>query len=67
MRYAYKDLGQQPAGCTAVVRWSGGAASVILLDPVKEQRARRDDAGRSFLLSRHDLEAAASRNFRGCG
>lgn len=34
MRYAYKDLGEQPAGSTAVVRWSGSAANVLLLDPV---------------------------------
>lgn len=34
MRYAYRDLGQQQAGSTAIVRWGGSAANVILLDPV---------------------------------
>ena len=34
MRYAYKDLGTQPEGATAVVRWRGSAADVLLLDPV---------------------------------
>ena len=34
MRYAYNHLGNQPAGTTAVVRWHGSAADVLLLDPV---------------------------------
>lgn len=34
MRYAYGDLGRQQEGTTAVVRWGGSAATVILLDPV---------------------------------
>lgn len=34
MRYAYKDLGRQRGGCTAVVRWGGTPATVMLLDPV---------------------------------
>jgi hypothetical protein len=34
MRYAYKDLGRQSAGTTAVVRWRGSGAAVLLLDPV---------------------------------
>jgi hypothetical protein len=47
MRYAYRDLGEQPAGSTAVVRWSGGAASVILLDPVNFSKYRHCN-GRPF-------------------
>lgn len=34
MRYAYHDLGEQQAGTTVTVRWSGAAADVLLLDPV---------------------------------
>jgi Domain of unknown function (DUF1883) len=34
MRYAYQDLGEQPSGATAVVRWQGASAQVVLLDPV---------------------------------
>jgi hypothetical protein len=34
MRYAYHELGEQAAGCTAIVRWQGPAADVLLLDPV---------------------------------
>lgn len=34
MRYAYHDLGEQTAGSIVTVRWSGGAADVLLLDPV---------------------------------
>ena len=43
MRYAYKDLGEQPAGTTATVHWHGSAADIVLLDPVSfsKYRARR--------------------------
>jgi hypothetical protein len=34
MRYAYHDLGEQEQGATAVVRWRGSGADVLLLDPV---------------------------------
>jgi hypothetical protein len=34
MRYAYRNLGEQQEGCTAVVRWSGAPATVMLFDPV---------------------------------
>ena len=34
MRYAYQDLGEQAKGTTAIVRWTGAAADVMLLDPV---------------------------------
>lgn len=34
MRYAYHDLGEQQRGATAVVRWRGSPADVLLLDPV---------------------------------
>lgn len=34
MRYAYKDLGRQRQGCTAIVRWGGSPATVMLFDPV---------------------------------
>lgn len=47
MRYAYHDLGEQPAGSTALVRWSGAAASVILLDPVNFSKYQYCD-GRPF-------------------
>lgn len=47
MRYAYKDLGEQPAGSTAVVKWSGGSASVILLDAVNFTKYQYCD-GRPF-------------------
>ena len=48
MRYAYKDLGQQPAGSTAIVRWRGSAANVILLDPVNFSKYRD---GRPFFYA----------------
>jgi hypothetical protein len=47
MRYAYKDLGEQPAGSTAIVRWTGGAANVILLDGVNFSKYQYSD-GRPF-------------------
>ncbi len=47
MRYAYQDLGEQPAGTTVVVRWSGSAAKVILLDPVNFSKYQYCD-GRPF-------------------
>lgn len=47
MRYAYKDLGDQAAGTTAVVSWSGSAASVLLLDPVNFSKYQHLD-GRPF-------------------
>lgn len=34
MRYAYHDLGPQSGDSTVVVRWRGGHADVLLLDPV---------------------------------
>jgi hypothetical protein len=34
MRYAYHDLGEQEEGSTAVVRWRGSPANVLMLDPV---------------------------------
>jgi hypothetical protein len=34
MRYAYHDLGEQERGATAVVRWGGSPADVLLLDPL---------------------------------
>jgi Domain of unknown function (DUF1883) len=40
MRYAYKDLGEQPAGATAIVHWHGSAADVLLLDPVSFSKYR---------------------------
>lgn len=40
MGYAYSDLGEQTAGSTAVVRWRGSAANVVLLDPVNFARYR---------------------------
>ena len=40
MRYAYGDLGEQTAGSTAVVRWRGSAANVMLLDPVNFAKYR---------------------------
>jgi hypothetical protein len=47
MRYAYHDLGKQPAGSTAVVRWRGSAAHVVLLDPVNFCKYRE---GRSAVI-----------------
>jgi hypothetical protein len=47
MRYAYKDLGVQAAGTTVVVRWSGSAANVLLLDAVNFSKYRYTD-GRPF-------------------
>ncbi|HLY50192.1 MAG TPA: DUF1883 domain-containing protein [Solirubrobacteraceae bacterium] len=38
MRYAYSDLGEQPEGATAVVRWGGSPATVMLLDPVNFEK-----------------------------
>lgn len=38
MKYAYKDLGDQPQGSTAIVDWRGSAATVMLLDPVGFQK-----------------------------
>lgn len=32
MRYAYKDLGERPAGTTVTLRLEGSAANVLLLD-----------------------------------
>jgi hypothetical protein len=40
MRYAYKDLGEQPAGATAIVEWRGSAADVLLLDSVSFSKYR---------------------------
>jgi hypothetical protein len=34
MRYAYHDLGEQDAGATVTVRWGGGGAKALLMDPV---------------------------------
>lgn len=34
MRYAYHDLGGENGGSTALVRWRGSGADVLLLDPV---------------------------------
>ena len=47
MRYAYKDLGEQTAGTTVIVRWSGSAANVILLDAVNFSKYQYAD-GRPF-------------------
>jgi hypothetical protein len=33
MRYAYRDLGEQPSGTEITVRLAGSAANVLLLDP----------------------------------
>ena len=41
MRYAYQDLGEQPAGTTVIVRWNGSAADVLLLDPVSFSKYAR--------------------------
>ena len=41
MRYAYHDLGEQPAGTTVTVRWSGAATDVLLLDPVSFSKYSR--------------------------
>lgn len=40
MRYAYSELGHQPAESTAVVRWRGSGADVLLLDPVNFSKYR---------------------------
>ncbi len=50
MRYAYRDLGEQAAGSTAIVRWSGAAANVILLDPVNFSKYQHCD-GRPFFYA----------------
>jgi hypothetical protein len=34
MRYAYQDLGKQPRGAVALVRWRGSPAEIFLLDSV---------------------------------
>jgi hypothetical protein len=34
MRYAYTDLGEQHEGTTAIIRWDGSPAKVMLFDPV---------------------------------
>jgi hypothetical protein len=34
MRYRYHDLGEQERGATAVVRWVGSPADVLLLDAI---------------------------------
>lgn len=47
MRYAYRDLGEQTAGTTVLVRWTGSDASVILLDPVNFSKYQFRD-GRPF-------------------
>lgn len=47
MRYAYRDLGQQPADTTVIVHWRGSAANVILLDPVNFSKFQYTD-GRPF-------------------
>ena len=47
MRYAYKDLGEQAASTMVVVRWSGSAANVILLDAVNFSKYQYTD-GRPF-------------------
>lgn len=41
MRYLYNDLGEQASGNTAIVRWTGSAANVLLLDPVNFSKFRR--------------------------
>lgn len=40
MRYAYHDLGKQPQGSRAIVRWRGSSADVLLLDPVNFSKYR---------------------------
>ncbi len=47
MRYAYADLGYQGEGTSAVVRWRGSAADVLLLDPVNFAKYR-DGRGTVF-------------------
>ena len=47
MRYAYHDLGDQPAVSTAVIHWRGSAADVLLLDPVNFCKYRE---GKSAVL-----------------
>ena len=52
MRYAYKELGRRPGGSTAVVRWGGSAARVMLFNAVNFAKYGRrlpcscDDGGR---------------------
>ena len=67
MRYLYHDLGAQPQGCTAVVRWRGSGADVLLLDEpmagvnptlaaAMERHIRaRHAAGTTFLVVEHDM------------
>lgn len=45
MRYAFKDLGEQPAGATVVVALEGSVANVLLLDDANYSHYR---AGRPF-------------------
>lgn len=45
MRYAFKDLGEQPAGSTVVVRLQGSVANVLLLDSANYSAYR---VGRPF-------------------
>lgn len=40
MRYAYHHLGERAQGTTVVVRWKGGSANVLLLDPVNFTKYR---------------------------
>jgi hypothetical protein len=40
MRFAFYDLGQQPAGATAMVRLRGSSANVLLLDKTNFDRYR---------------------------
>jgi hypothetical protein len=40
MRFAYKDLGEQPAGTKVQVRLEGSAANVLLLDSDNYSRYR---------------------------
>lgn len=42
MRYAYHDLGEQQADSIVTVRWSGGGADVLLLDPVSFSKYCRE-------------------------
>ena len=41
MTYLYHDLGAQRQGSTAVIRWHGSGADVLLLDPVNFSKYRR--------------------------
>lgn len=48
MRYAYKDLGEQPAGTEITVQLKGSAANVLLLDRHNYSRYK---ASRGFRYS----------------